>query len=210
MNGGETLEKMLDWAKRLQAIAQNGLAYSKDVYDKERFEAIRKISMEMMSEQSGVDMEQIKDLFANETGYATPKVDIRAIVFQNQKLLMVREKHDGKWSLPGGWADIGLSPKEVAVKEVKEETGFDVKALKLLGVLDKKCHPHPPSASHIYKLFIQCEIIGGQPTVGVETDAVAFFPEHLLPPLSTPRNTKSQIEMVFAYLKNPNEPIYLD
>ena len=122
MNGGETLEKMLDWAKRLQAIAQNGLAYSKDVYDKERFEAIRKISMEMMSEQSGVDMEQIKDLFANETGYATPKVDIRAIVFQNQKLLMVREKHDGKWSLPGGWADIGLSPKEVAVKEVKEET----------------------------------------------------------------------------------------
>lgn len=203
-------QKWLDWAKQLQSIAQTGLTYSKDVYDLERFELIRQISMEIMSEQTGVVMENIKDLFANETGYATPKVDIRAVVFKDNKILMVKEKHDGDWSLPGGWADIGLTPSEVAVKEVKEESGFDVKVTKLLMVHDKKCHPHPPSPFHVYKMFIQCEIIGGQPTEGIETSAVEFFSEHELPPLSTARNTKNQIEMAFKKLNNNLEPVYLD
>ena len=203
-------QKWLDWAKQLQSIAQTGLTYSKDVYDLERFELIRQISMEIMSEQTGVVMENIKDLFANETGYATPKVDIRAVVFKDNKILMVKEKHDGDWSLPGGWADIGLTPSEVAVKEVKEESGFDVKVTKLLAVHDKKCHPHPPSPFHVYKMFIQCELIGGQPTEGIETSAVEFFSEHELPPLSTARNTKNQIEMAFKKLNNNLEPVHLD
>jgi ADP-ribose pyrophosphatase YjhB (NUDIX family) len=202
--------KWLDWAKQLQSIAQAGLTYSKDDFDLERFELIRKISVEILAHHTGMDSEIIKDLFTNETGYATPKVDIRAVIFKNDQLLMVQEKNDGKWALPGGWADIGLSPSEVAVKEVKEESGYDVKAIKLLAVTDYKKHPHPPSPYHIYKLFILCEIIGGEASKGMETSGVQFFAKENLPPLSTARNTKSQIEKMFRYLKNPDEKVYLD
>jgi ADP-ribose pyrophosphatase YjhB (NUDIX family) len=202
--------KWLDWAKQLQSLAQAGLAYSKDIYDVERFELIRNISVEMLSQQTGMEMTVIKDLFASETGYATPKVDIRAVIFKDNKILMVKENSDGSWALPGGWADIGLTPSEVAVKEVKEESGFDVKAVKLLAVMDMKCHPHPPSPFHIYKMFIQCEIIGGQPMKGLETSAVEFFSENKLPPLSIARNTQSQIEIAFKHLYNPKEPVYFD
>lgn len=202
--------KWLEWAKQLQSIAQAGLTYSKDVYDLERFESIRNISIEMLSLHTDVSKTVIRDLFANETGYATPKVDIRSVVFQKDKILMVRENTDGKWSLPGGWGDIGLTPSEVAVKEVKEESGYDVKAIKLIGVLDKKCHPHPPSPYHVYKIFIQCEIIGGRPKEGIETNGVEFFAENELPPLSIARNTESQIQLAFKHLHNPQEPIYFD
>ncbi|MFJ7725316.1 NUDIX hydrolase [Neobacillus sp. NPDC097160] len=202
--------KWLEWAKQLQSISQAGLTYSKDVYDLERFEQIRNISVEILSHYTGMDQLVLRDLFANETGYATPKVDIRAVVFRDQKILMVRENTDGNWSLPGGWGDIGLTPSEVAVKEVKEESGFDVRAIKLLGVLDKKCHPHPPSPYHVYKMFIQCEITGGQATKGIETNAVEFFAEKELPALSIARNTESQIKLVFKHLHNPQEPVYFD
>ncbi|MBH9964891.1 NUDIX hydrolase [Bacillus sp. V3] len=202
--------KWLEWAKQLQAISQAGLTYSKDVYDLERFEMIREMSVEMMAQNTEMDETLIRDLFAGETGYATPKVDIRAVVFKENKLLMVRETTDGDWSLPGGWGDIGLSPGEVAVKEVKEEAGFDVKAVKLLGVLDKKCHPHPPSPYHVYKLFILCDIIGGKPEEGIETSAVGFFAEDELPPLSVARNTESQIKMMFRHLYHPGEDVFFD
>ena len=212
MNGGANRwnRNGLNGQNKLQSIAQAGLTYSKDVYDLERFELIRNLSVEIMSHHTEVNKTVIKDLFANETGYATPKVDIRSVVFLDNKILMVREKTDGDWSLPGGWGDIGLTPSEVAVKEVKEESGFDVEAGKLLAVLDKKCHPHPPSPYHVYKMFIQCKIIGGQPMEGIETSAVDFFDKDKLPSLSIARNTKSQIEMVFKYLHNPQEPVYLD
>ena len=202
--------KWLEWAKQLQSTAQAGLAYSKDVYDLERFELIRNISVEILSQHTDMDKTVLRDLFANETGYATPKIDIRAVVFKNNKILLVRERTDGAWSLPGGWGDIGLTPSEVAIKEVKEESGFDVKAIKLLSVLDKKCHPHPPSLYHVYKMFIQCEIIGGQANAGIETNAVEFFAENELPPLSIARNTESQIKMAFNHLRNPQEPVYFD
>lgn len=203
-------QKWLQWAKQLQAIAQAGLTYSKDIYDLERFEEIRKMSIEMMSEYTKVDTSIIRELFANETGYATPKVDIRAVVFKDEKILMVKEKTDQSWALPGGWGDIGLTPAEVAVKEVQEESGFDVKAVKLIGVIDKKCHPHPPSPYHVYKMFIQCEIIGGEAKEGMETSSVAFFAENELPRLSIPRNTESQIYLAFKHLHHPEEPAYLD
>ncbi len=202
--------KWLEWAKELQSIAQAGLTYSRDVYDLERFEQIREISMEIMSQYTKVDQSVLKNLFANETGYPTPKVDIRAVIFEDNKILLVKENSDDSWSLPGGWADIGLTPSEVAIKEVKEESGFDVKPVKLLGVLDKKCHPHPPSPYHVYKLFIQCQIIGGGPQTGIETTAVGFFAENELPKLSEGRNTRSQIEMLFRQVNNPQEPVYFD
>ncbi|GIO25901.1 NUDIX hydrolase [Ornithinibacillus bavariensis] len=200
----------LKWAKELQAIAQAGLTYSKDKYDLERFEEIRKISIEMLAERTTLDKEIIRNLFANETGYATPKVDIRAVVFHNRRLLMVKENTDNKWALPGGWADIGLSPSEVAIKEVKEESGYDVRAVKMLGVLDKKCHPHPPSAYHVYKIFIQCEIIGGHPKIGLETSQIGFFSEEDIPELSEARNTSTQIKMLFNFLRWPNKEVFFD
>lgn len=200
----------LEWAKELQAIAQAGLTYSTDVFDRERFEMIRDMSVEMMAYQTHEKLSVIKDLFANEVGYATPKVDVRAVIFKNDCILLVKEKADGKWSLPGGWGDIGLTPSEVAVKEVREESGFDVKAHKLLAVFDKKCHPHPPSPYHVYKFFIQCDIVGGQAREGIETDDVAFFSKDDLPPLSVERNTESQIQIAFQYLVHPETPTYFD
>lgn len=195
-------DKWLAWAKQLQSIAQAGLTYSKDSYDLERFQQIRDMSVEIMSGHTGTEMKLIEELFANETGYATPKVDIRAV--------MVREKMDGRWALPGGWADIGLSPTEVAVKEAKEESGFEVRAIRLLAVHDKKFHPHPPSPYHVYKLFIQCEIIGGQAAIGAETSEVKFFSENDLPEeLSIERNTESQIRMAFR-LSREKEQVECD
>ncbi|MGN1401581.1 MAG: NUDIX hydrolase [Bacillus sp. (in: firmicutes)] len=202
-------QKWLEWAKQLQSIAQAGLTYSKDVYDIERFEAIRNISIEIMGFQTDIEHTKLKNLFASEDGYATPKVDIRAVVFHKGKILLVHENTDG-WALPGGWGDIGLTPSEVAVKEVKEESGFDVQPSKLLAVLDKKCHPHPPSAYHVYKMFIRCELIGGKAASGIETQDVRFFSEAELPPLSIARNTESQLRMAFSHLHDPQKETIFD
>lgn len=202
--------KWLEWAKQIQAISQTGLEYSKDVYDLERFEQLRALSVEIMHEYMDIETEKIRTLFANETGYATPKVDIRGVVFKDNKILLVKERMDGAWALPGGWADVGLSPKEVVVKEIKEESGFQVEATRLVGVIDKKFHDHPPSPFHVYKIFIQCEIIGGEAKEGVETLQVGFFAEHNLPELSTERNTEKQIRQLFHYLRDPNKEAFCD
>ncbi|PLR95062.1 NUDIX hydrolase [Bacillus sp. T33-2] len=202
--------KWLEWAKQIQAISQAGLTYSKDIYDIERFQQLRELSVEILAEYTDLKVETITKLFANETGYQTPKVDVRAVVFNQDRILLVQEQLDGKWSLPGGWADIGLTPSEVAVKEVKEEAGFEVVPLRLLAVLDKKCHPHPPSPYHVYKMFIQCGIVGGKAETGIETKQVNFFPQNNLPVLSVERNTESQIHMAFEFLENPQKNVIVD
>lgn len=202
--------KWLEWAKEIQAISQTGLAYSKDIYDLERFEQLRELSVRILGEYTAVETARVRDLFANETGYATPKVDVRGVVFQEGKILLVQEKLDGAWALPGGWADVGLSPKEVAVKEIKEESGYEVRPIKLLGIWDKKFHDHPPSAFHVYKIFILCEIIGGEALEGVETLGVGFFHEQELPPLSAERNTEQQIRNLFRLLISPNQDAFCD
>ncbi|WP_232698227.1 NUDIX hydrolase [Brevibacillus daliensis] len=202
--------KWLKWAKEIQAIAQTGLTYSKDVYDLERYESLRQISIDILANYTSIDEQIIKLTFANETGYATPKVDIRGVVFWDNKILMVREKADGAWALPGGWADIGLSPSEIAVKEIKEESGYDVKPLRLLAVLDKKYHDHPPEPYHVYKLFIECAIVGGQGQGGVETSEVGFFEENELPMLSVERNTEKQIKSMFASHRDPSSMVMCD
>ncbi|MBP1970442.1 ADP-ribose pyrophosphatase YjhB (NUDIX family) [Virgibacillus natechei] len=202
--------KWLEWAKRIQSVSQAGLAFSKDVYDRERFEELRSISAEIMEEYTDLEMEKIKELFTNETGYQTPKVDVRGAVFKDNKILLVREKMDDKWALPGGFCDIGFSPTENVIKEIKEESGYDVVYNRLLAVLDTNKHAHPPLPYHYYKLFIHCEIIGGHASNGVETKDVEFFSESNLPILSTGRNTEAQIQMLFDFLRNPGEDTMID
>ncbi|MCM3748675.1 NUDIX hydrolase [Paenibacillus pasadenensis] len=205
-----TEPKWLSWAREMQAIAQTGLTYSRDVYDSERYEQLRRLSIEIMSSYTGAGEKEIEMSFAAGEGYATPKVDVRGVVFRNGKLLLVRERSDGCWCLPGGWAETGLSPRENAVKEIREESGFETRAVRLLAVLDKLKHSHPPGANHIYKLFLLCEITGGEASGGVETSEAAFFAEHELPPLSLSRNTAEQLALMFEYMRNPNKPALID
>jgi ADP-ribose pyrophosphatase YjhB (NUDIX family) len=200
----------LDWAKRIQALSQTGLAFSKNVYDIERYEELRNISVEIMSEYTDLEMQKIQDLFTNEIGYQTPKVDVRGVVFKDGQILMVNENWDNKWALPGGFCDVGLSPSENVVKEIKEESGFDVIPVKLLAVFDKNKHPHPPDPYHYYKIFILCEIIGGAATTGIETNNIQFFSENNLPELSTSRITESQIHALFEFLRNPEKETLFD
>ncbi|MFJ8531248.1 NUDIX hydrolase N-terminal domain-containing protein [Bacillus sp. NPDC094106] len=202
--------KWIDWVKQIQAIAQTGLTYSKDVYDIERFQQLRDLSISMMSHYTKTDWEVVEKLFASETGYQTPKVDIRAVIFQNEKLLFVKEKSDGKWALPGGWADIGYTPTEVAAKEVWEETGYKVDHFRLLAVFDKEKHHSSPSISHVYKIFIGCEIVGGEKRTSVETEEVNFFGEKEIPQLSVARNTEWQIREMFTYMKDKDKEPLLD
>ncbi|KOP80279.1 ADP-ribose pyrophosphatase [Lysinibacillus sp. FJAT-14745] len=163
-----------------------------------------------MKEYTGLELEKIKDLFTNETGYQTPKIDVRGVVFNNNKILLVKEKIDDRWSLPGGFCDIDLSPSENIVKEIKEEAGYDVVPTKLLAVLDMNKHPHPPQPYHYYKLFIQCEVIGGHARNGLETKGVNFYHEDHLLKLSLGRNTDPQIKMLFEFLRNPNKDTIFD
>ncbi len=197
-------------AKRLQAIAQAGLSFSDNGYDIERYEEIREISVKMMSHYTGEDFTKVKSLFAAGKGYQTPMVDIRAVIFKDGKILLVKEKVDGRWSLPGGWADVGYSPAEVAAKETREEAGFEVKAKRLLAVFDKKFHPHPPEPHYVYKIFLLCEYVGGKAMAGTETSDVGFFNRRELPPLSEERNTSVQIEMMFAYQDDPGKEVYFE
>jgi ADP-ribose pyrophosphatase YjhB (NUDIX family) len=201
-------------AQRLQALAQAGLFYSADKpFDRERYEEISDLSVQVISNLTDEPIEKIAPLFtAERDGYQTPKVDIRAVVFDEQnRILMVREKIDNGWALPGGWGDVGYTPSEVAVKEVQEETGLDVKVVRLLAVLDKKCHPHPPQAWYVYKMFILCEKTGGAILENTtEISQVAYFAKDEIPPVSVDRNTTSQIAMMFDFLENPEKMVILD
>jgi ADP-ribose pyrophosphatase YjhB (NUDIX family) len=196
--------KWLSWAKRLQSIAQAGLTYSKDKYDIERFQQIRDISIEILNEYTEISNEKIKDLFCNETGYQTPKVDIRGAVFKDGKILLVKESIDGRWSLPGGWAEVNLSVKENVIKELREETGLNVVPKRLIAVLDRNKHNHPITPYGIYKIFVLCELIGGVFEKNIETVESGFFSLEDLPPLSLGRVTKEQIAMCFEAKYNDN------
>jgi ADP-ribose pyrophosphatase YjhB (NUDIX family) len=211
--GGGASSATLDWVKRLQAIAQTGLTFAKDHYDIERYRSVRQIAAEMLAaSSSGVSPTTLINLLAGDVGYATPKVDVRAAVFSDEGLLLVRERSDGAWTLPGGWADVGDSPSMAAVREVKEESGYDVVARKLAAVYDRdhERHGHPPIPYHVYKLFFLCEIIGGTAKASNETDAVAFFPEDGIPPLSRERVTLGQIAHLFDHLRHPEWPTSFD
>jgi len=207
---GYKMEKQwLQWAKELQAISQSGLAYSKNEFDIERFQRIREISVEIMSEYTQISNTKIRSLFANETGYQTPKIDVRAVIFNNNKILMVKEKKDNKWSLPGGYADIDLSVSENAKKESMEEAGAVVSPKRIIAVLDRNKHVDDDYPYSIYKIFVECDYIEGEYINNIETCEAEFFDSDNLPQLSLGRNTKEQIEMCFkAREKELLEPIF--
>jgi ADP-ribose pyrophosphatase YjhB (NUDIX family) len=204
--------KWLVWAREIQATAQTGLAYTKDIYDQQRYERLRELAADIMAEAGGANAEVIKGLFAQQTGYATPKVDVRAAVFQDNKVLLVQERSDaGRWTLPGGWADVNRSPSECVVAEVREEAGLEVRPLKLAAVYDRGRHPHvPPYAFHIYKMFFLCEVLDGVPSPGIETADVAYFAIDELPDLSVSRVLGHQIERMFAHANSPALPTEFD
>ncbi len=203
--------KWLDWARRLAAVSQSGLHYCDNHYEIERYRAIGDIAAEMMG--AGGDMEKVRflELFSREAGYATPKVDVRGAAFRDDTILLVKESVDGLWTLPGGFADVGDSPAEAVERELLEESGFESRATKLCAVYDRNKHPHKPSFPfHLYKMFFLCEITGGEPRTSSETDAVEFFKENELPPLSQGRVLPKQIKRMFEYYRDPSLPTDFD
>ena len=196
--------KWLSWAKRLQAAAQNGITFAGNHFDVERYQTVRQIAAEMMASNSETEVTRVLDLFEGEVGYATPKVDVRGVVFLNSALLLVKELADQRWTLPGGWADVDESPSEAVVREVFEESGYQTRAVKLLAVYDRSKHAHvPPYPYHIYKLFFLCEITGGEATDSVETGGAAFFHEGNIPELSISRITPAQLSRLFEHSRHP-------
>ncbi len=200
----------LEWAQRLQALAQNGLTFTQNPFDIERYTTVRNIAAEMIAARSGVDRAQVLDLFGHDEGYATPKVDVRGVVFRDDAVLLVQERSDGGWTLPGGWADVGASPAENVVREVYEESGYRTRAARLLAVYDRSRHPHPPRPFYAYKLFFLCELLGGEAAASAETSAVGFFREDELPPLSLARVTPGQIARAFEHYRHPDWPADFD
>lgn len=203
-----TSTQLLEYAQRLQAIAQAGIAYHSNQYDLERYQDLRTISARLLEELTDEPFEKIVRVFASETGYPTPKVDVRSVMFRGgNEILLVQEKADhNNWTLPGGWADVGCSPFEAAIKEAEEETGLRVKPVRLLAVLDKRKHPHPPQPWYVYKIFIECRIEGGElKRVTPETCGARWFGKDQLPrtQLSTDRVTLSQLENLFRFAVDP-------
>lgn len=194
-------EPWLKWAVELQAIAQAGLFYGKDCFDKERYERIREISAEMLSCKTGLSMEKVKDLFCSDIGYQTPKIDTRAAIFQNGKILLVHEAN-GSWALPGGWCDVDLSVAENTVKEVKEEAGLDVIVKRVIAVQDREKHNLPIYAYKVCKIFLECEAIGGEFIPNIETTGTSYFGMDELPELAEEKNTREQIEMCFHAMQS--------
>ncbi len=207
----ESSPRWLDWALRLQALAQDGLLFAQNPFDADRYRAVRQIAAEMMAAGSGWPDERIVGLFDAQTGYATPKVDVRGAVFREGQILLVRERTDGGWTLPGGWADPWDTPSSAVEREIREESGYLARAVKLVAVYDRARQGHqPPHPFAIYKLFFLCELVGGEPTTSAETDGVGFFAEDALPELSLARVTSRQLARLFAHARHPEWPADFD
>lgn len=201
-------KEILKISRRLQSIAQAGLHYAENSFDRQRYDEIRELSVQLASQVSEAEVETIRDLFTFENGFQTPKVDIRAVVLKDGNILLSRERSDGRFSMPGGFADINYSPSEVAVKEVLEETGLYVIVSKLLAVVDTDRHNFPPLEFHYYKMVILCDLIGGELCDNDETTDAGFFSFDALPELSVQRNTPELFILIRKLLESGSA--YLD
>jgi len=207
MNRSDAEPSWLLWVRELQAIAQTGLAFSQDPYDLERYVRLRSLAAEMFAAGAGAEFGRVQQMFELESGYATPKVDVRGAVFRGDRILLVQEATDGGWTLPGGWADVNQSARECVEREIREESGFEARALKLAAVHDYRRQGHArPLPYSIYKLFFLCELTGGEARTSLETSAVDFFELGALPALSQGRTNRGQIELMFAHRRDPQLP----
>ena len=198
------MEKWLKWAIEIQSLAQSGLTYTDNVYDIERYKRLREISAEIMAEKTYLSMDKVKNLFCNETGYQTPKIDTRAAIFKNNRILLVHE-NNGTWSLPGGWCDVLESIKSNTEKEVREETGLNVKAVKIISIQDRNKHNKPIYAYGVCKIFVLCNIIDGEFIENIETTETKYFSLDELPSnLAEEKTNKEQIEMCFKAYNDKN------
>ncbi|MBE7730912.1 NUDIX hydrolase [Komagataeibacter sp. FXV3] len=208
-----TTPQWLVWARDLQALAQSGLTYAESPFDRERYESIRQIAADMMAAGSNADMERVLDLFSQQDGYATPKIVVRAAVFDDrQRILLVREvlDHD-RWTLPGGWADVNLSPVENTVKEVREESGYDVRVTRLAAVWDRDRQGHPAAPFSCHTLYFICALTGGQAQTSVETSEIGWFgPDEVPTDLSMGRVLPHQIARMFDHVRDPSLPTDFD
>lgn len=203
----------LTWTRELQAIAQTGIAFTKDPYDRLRYDALRDLASRIMAAHSDTPAERIASLFAAERGYATPKAGVRGAVFDaGGRLLMVRETEDGgRWTLPGGWAEPNLTPAENVVREIREESGYEVRVRKLAAVWDRGRQGHPPGAFSVYRFFFICDVTGGAPATSLETSEIGWFTEAELPAdLSVYRVLPHQIRRMFAHARNDSLPTEFD
>lgn len=199
----------VNWVRRLQSIAQNGRNYCKNEFDLQRNQQVEDIAAEIAARYSDGELQTIKAMFRREAGPATPKIDVRAAVISENKILLVKERGNG-WTLPGGWVDPGESPSEAAVRETKEESGYDVNAVRLMAIYDRDRHGHPPCPFHVYKLIFLCKLVGGSAKTSLETEAACFFREDELPALSESRVLLPQVERAFAFARDPNLPADFD
>ncbi|MFA5960832.1 MAG: NUDIX hydrolase [Tatlockia sp.] len=204
------MDKLAGLADSLFAIAQNGLLFTKDPFDKERYQQIQKIAASILADKSAWSTDKILNLFCNEKGYATPKLDVRGAVFQGDRILLVKERSDNLWTLPGGWVDMNESPSEAICKEIVEESGFITRAIKLMAVWDMHKHAHPSQLPHTYKLFFICALLGGEKRTSIETSEIDFFEKDNLPELSLRRVIKPQIERAFEHKQNMQLPTDFD
>jgi ADP-ribose pyrophosphatase YjhB (NUDIX family) len=209
-NSGDSYDpQWLVWSREMAALAQTGLTFTRDPYDRERYEKLRSLSAKIVAKHVNLDAAHVETLFVSETGYATPKLDVRGAVFEAGRLLLVRETaDDGRWTLPGGWADVGESPVECVTKEVREESGYEVRVRKLAAVWDRARHAHaPPFLFHIWKLFFICEVVGGEAAGSMESSEPTFFAEDALPAnLSTSRVLAWQLQRMFEHARDPALP----
>lgn len=196
-------------AKRINSIAQSGLAFTKDQYDRERYTELLDLSIQILNHITDIDSKKLEFVFNRDIGYQTPKVGVRAVVFRDNKILLVKERMDDKWCIPGGYADTGLTPGQIAITEVKEESGFDVLPTRILGLIDYNKHQERPFPFDLYNLFMECKITGGEAKAGSETSDVRFFDINNLPELSERRVTKKQLLKMYELHNNKElEPIF--
>jgi ADP-ribose pyrophosphatase YjhB (NUDIX family) len=202
---------LVAWGRRLQAIAQNGFAYGEpSAYDRERYEEVRRIAAEML-EHPELAADDLESVLAAETGHATPKLDVRGVVFRGDGILLARERDDGMWTLPGGWVDVGESPSEAVAREVREETGYETRVAKLLALYDRDRRGHPPHPWHIWKAFFLCDLVDGkQEELSRETSDAGFFGRDEIPELSLMRVTPRYIDHFFEQREHPEWPADFD
>lgn len=208
--GDGGLPRWLAWAREIQAIGQTGGHFASNDFDRLRYGRLVEIASEILAHYTEIPEGAFNGDFNLQAGYATPKVDVRAAVFQGGRILLVQERADGKWSLPGGYADVNEQPSAMVEREVREESGYIVRARKVVGVYESNHDRQPLSVYHAYKVVFLCDLLGGEARPSNETLAADFFGLDQLPPFSPNRTKLRFVEEAFAHLQNPDRPAAFD